>query len=179
MEGVLMENPYQSLVNRHLAYIRVQLDAARVVLDKGGVDRALFVQSHLVAALQFLCETYKLYIKELGTHYGLVQVETLNSAQELYAALNTAGKKANEVDELIALEQSGQSWWNNLLQQYDNRLKVQGQNRPNQKNSVNIVPSVDMDALQGPQNLTVNQLSEWMRHLSQILDRHRESMTEF
>jgi len=162
-------------VNQKLAFARVSLQALQI--DSG--DKPLLQQAMLEACCFHLYAAYLAYLKEIGDSYKVADPESIGSIDELVARLAAVGKTPTESRELVLLSREPGNWLYHLIACYQNCLAARtGQQGGDKVGGEGVIPVVPV-AENGDSRCTMANLKAWQQELGTLIDRQRDSMTEY
>ena len=173
-----MSNASLPLVNRELAYARMQLQLLDSVPPQAP-DRALQRKALCSAALLQLSEALRFYWREIAANYGLR--ERPATLEGLRSALEVASLDAAEARELQILRDTDGSWLANLGQWIEQREAENGAGggaaAPVGSASAQIITAVELGHT--PPDLTAEHLRQCLDGMQALLQRQRSGMTEY
>lgn len=177
----VMNNSVSSRVNQKIVFARGLLQVAKAI---EGVDvRAkLQRQAGLEAVCFHLYSAYLIYLNEVAEGYKVVLSTSATSSLALVEALKAAGKVAPEAEELKTLEQAANSWLDQLQRCFQAALKgtvEQGGQAGSPPDVANQISAVDLSARGDDNRITPERAAEWLDRLTELVDRHRQTMVEY
>ena len=127
------------------------------------------------AAFHLMC-AYQHYLREIAETYGLKNVVSLRSEDDLIGAFEAAEKYPAEAEELLALRKDAKSWLLQLQGYYDSlwRLPVVNEKR----DSDNLISLVNMDSVDLIE-VDLGVIQGWQRDFTALVLRQRETSAEF
>lgn len=159
-------------VNQRLAQARALLVDLRRAEEGGPPLR----QAALRDACVFHCYCgLTHYVREICRYYGIRELAAVDSLPSARTLLAQQGKSSAELNELWQLQQRPDSWLAALVAHYRDcwALPEAAEKRADDRIAV-----VDLDA-SPPVALTAAALAEALDHFGQIIERQRESTTEY
>ena len=177
-----MSISHLSLVNQKLAYASaiinllntplVELQAVHSLQHQALGDAAVF---HLVMALHF-------YLRELAEHHRIKNLSTINSLQDLDAALRQMDRTSSESSEVFELAQTGETWLNQLMRYYDqlprSPAKPKEKKAFGQENRIDLIELTEEEN-DAPLQVTPELLAWWLNSFRALVIRQRETSAEY
>lgn len=177
-----MSISHLQLVNQKLAFansiitslapVPGELIATQKLQQQALKDSAVF---HLVTALHF-------YVRELAELHRVANVQAINSVYGLAAALSEIDKASSEVSELVELEQTTDTWLNQLTcyyaQLFHSPEKPKEKKAFGQESASSLIELTEVD---GPPalKLTSELLMAWLASFRSLIDRQRGTSAEY
>lgn len=175
-----MSISHLQLVNQKLAFansiiasLTTSDDTATTKLQQQALtDAAVF---HLATALHF-------YVRELAEQHRIMGLQGISSITDLASTLQKLDKYSSEVSELFELEQTNNSWLNQLTryhaQLFRSPEKAKEKKAFGQENAINVIELSDADEA-ASLNLTVDVLVTWLNEFRSLITRQRETTAEY
>lgn len=166
------------MANLSLTRVNQKLMQAKQLLQVVDPDSLMPVHLNALlegAAFHLIC-AYQHYLREIAETYGLKNVVSLRSEEDLIGAFEAAKKYPAEAEELVALRKDAKSWLVQLQSYYDSlwRLPVVNQHH----DSDNLISLVNMDSVDLIEvDLVV--IQGWQRDFMALVLRQRETSAEF
>lgn len=162
-------------VNQKLAFARASLQAMRA----DSAANPLLQQAMAEACCFHLYAAYLAYLKEIGECYQVDEPERIGSVDDLVDRLGAIGKTPAESRELVLLSQGQGSWLYHLICAFHDCLAArQGPLGESNSSGSGGIPLVAV-AETGDSRCTMANLSAWQQELGALIDRQRDSMTEY
>ena len=166
-------NPWLSQVNQKLFFARLLIEQFDAENDRYGHLELVLCQS---AVYQLECG-YRHHLREVADTYKCKTAETVHSVQDLSGALEAMGKHPAEAQEMMNLEHDESSWLSSLLAVWRSFQRLPEPTLPEISEGAipvrQLTPSQQVLA-----QLTIAQVQEWHRSLTELVERHRELMVE-
>ncbi len=166
------------MANLSLTRVNQKLMQAKQLLQV--VDADSLTPVHLNALLEgasfhLMC-AYQHYLREIAETYGLKNVVSLRSEDDLIGAFEAAKKYPAEAEELATLRKDAESWLVQLQSYYDSlwRLPV----AKDTQDSDNLINLVDMDSTDVAE-VDLDRIQSWQRDFTALVLRQRETSAEF
>ncbi|WP_052481123.1 DUF6586 family protein [Gilvimarinus agarilyticus] len=157
-------------VNRRIASVRV------ILAELSGTERTPFAQQALLESGVFhLYCGYTHYLRELCAYYGVKSVATISSAADALEALTRQDKQPAEISEINELAGQPDSWLSQLAANYEACWASESGAEVAADNLIQ-VHQLDERALE---SLSETLLKQWLGQMQELVERHRQSTTEY
>jgi len=166
------------MANLSLTRVNQKLMQAKLLLQ--GIDEQSITPVYLAALLEgaafhLMC-AHQHYLRELAENYGLKNIITLRSEQDLIGAFESVKKYAVEAQELADLRKDSASWLSQLQSYYDSlwKMPVRAETQDNE----NLISVVNADA-ETVVAVDLNRVRRWQSDFAALVLRQRETSAEF
>ncbi|WP_339898669.1 DUF6586 family protein [uncultured Gilvimarinus sp.] len=159
------------------AQVNRRIASARVILaELAGAERTPFArQALLEAALFHLYCGYNHYLRELCAYYGVKSVASIKSASDAALALKRLDKQPAEMSEISELAARPDSWLSQLAAGYQACWASDSGADAAADNLIQ-VHHLDDQVLEA---LDESLLVQWLAQMQALVERHRQSTTEY
>ena len=169
---------FKPMANLSLTRVNQKLMQAKQLLQVVDVNSLTPIHLNALlegAAFHLMC-AYQHYLREIAETYGLKNVVSLRSEDDLIGAFEAAKKYPAEAEELLALRKDAKSWLLQLQGYYDSlwRLPVVNEKR----DSDNLISLVNMDSVDLIE-VDLGVIQGWQRDFTALALRQRETSAEF
>jgi hypothetical protein len=170
------------LVNQKLAFASSIIASLTASSDNTATISKLQQQSLKDAAVFHLATALHFYVRELAEQHRITGLQVIFSIADLVSTLQKLDKYSSEASELLEIEQTNNSWLNQLTR-YHTQLfrspeKVKEKKAFGQGNAINVIELTEAEEI-ASLDLTVNLLEIWQNEFRALIARQRETTAEY
>ena len=176
-----MATSHLVLVNQKLVHAGTLLGLVSEIGSPIPTAGRLKIRALVDSAILHMGLAYIFYLRELGETYRIKNLNGINQASQLAAALANANKSPSEAQELTGLEQDAQSWLYQLQAAY---TAMQRSPEPEKiqkafpvEGLISVVDVSDTSELLPPPD--AGQVANWLSEFRALVLRQRDTSAEF
>ncbi|OMH38725.1 DUF6586 family protein [Motiliproteus sp. MSK22-1] len=179
-----MSSLYVTRTNQKLGFCRLHLEQLKIAESSSDWNKHALIESFNESVLFYLAGAYGAFLGEIADIYRLdpqeVDPQSADALNSLLTRLSNQGIEAPEVNEIAQLL-DGETWLAALLRAYQACWRAESRRvrQPSELASQSEIHVVQVNPDYADEPQVISQLEQWLNALSELVERHRESMKEW